>query len=57
LLKESPSLCHEIESRLAEAYDDTLKLVAVQTGIDESIFPDTCPYTFEQLMDNDFWPE
>jgi len=57
LLKESPSLKHAIESRLAEAYDDALKLASVETCLDESAFPATCPYTFDQVMDNDFWPE
>ncbi|HEY7581487.1 MAG TPA: DUF29 family protein [Acetobacteraceae bacterium] len=28
-----------------------------QTGFDRATFPADCPYTFEQAMNPDFWPE
>lgn len=28
-----------------------------ETGLDEAIFPPTCPWVFDQMMDADFWPD
>jgi len=28
-----------------------------ETGMGESVFPSECPWTFDQAMDADFWPE
>ena len=28
-----------------------------ETGLDDSTFPATCPWSFEQIMDDGFWPE
>nr|WP_235200959.1 MULTISPECIES: DUF29 family protein [Photorhabdus] len=26
-------------------------------AVTRSVFPETCPWTFEQIMDENFWPE
>jgi len=28
-----------------------------ETGISKKQLPETCPYTFMQVRNNDFWPE
>jgi hypothetical protein len=30
---------------------------AAETGLPESTFPTTCPWSFGQIMDDGFWPE
>jgi len=57
LLQESPSLKHEIESQLSHAYDKAALIASEQTGIDETEFPHDCPFTLEQCLDNQFFPE
>lgn len=57
LLQDSPSLKYQSELRLTEAYGDALAIVEHDTGWDESHFPATCPFTLEQALDEDYWPE
>ncbi len=56
-LNENPSLKNKKEERLATVYEYARLSAAKETGITESIFPDKCPWTFEQIMDNTFFPE
>jgi hypothetical protein len=57
LLKESPSLKHEIELQFHHAYEKAILFASEETGIDENEFPDHCPFTLEQCLDNRFFPE
>lgn len=56
-LNENPSLKNKKKERLATLYEYAKLSAAKETGITESIFPDKCPWTFEQIMDNTFFPE
>ena len=57
VLKDSPSLKHNIEIIINEAFEDSHLLFEGETGISKATLPETCPYTFEQLSDYDFLPE
>ena len=57
LLKDSPSLKQNLMQMFAEAYEDAVLIAAKETGIDETDFPKTCPYSFNQAISNDFWPD
>lgn len=57
LLAESPSLQHELQKRLAEAYDDAIFKAAKETGFDQTKFPPHCPFSVEQVLDDNFWPD
>jgi hypothetical protein len=57
LLKESPSLKYEISDTLADAYEEAILLTASETGLDETAFPDTCPFNLEQCLSMDFFSE
>ncbi|OQY57727.1 MAG: hypothetical protein B6245_15555 [Desulfobacteraceae bacterium 4572_88] len=57
LLEDSPSLRYEIEDRLAKAYKKALRTAARETGIRKSSFPETCPFSFEETLDDNFFPE
>ena len=59
LLEESPSLVHTLHDpeRLRRAYARAVSEASIETGIDESVFPRECPFTLEQALNPDFWPE
>jgi hypothetical protein len=57
LLKDSPSLKHDINKILNEVYINAKKMFEKETGISKKELPEICPYTFMQIINNDFWPE
>jgi hypothetical protein len=57
LLKESPSLKHEIELQFSHAYKKAILYAAEQTGLEENVFPSECPFTSAQCLDTQFFPE
>lgn len=38
-------------------YQKALKYVIKKTGLNQTIFPHQCPYTIEQLLDEDWFPD
>ncbi|MGJ0533295.1 DUF29 domain-containing protein [Methylocystis sp.] len=56
-LVDNPSLKPVIASVLQKVYPDAVLGAVLETGFPESIFPETCPWTFEEMMAEDFWPE
>ena len=40
-----------------EAYEDAILHAAQETGLEESVFPTTCPFTLEQVLDESFLPD
>ncbi len=57
LLKQSPSLKGKLPAAILDAYPDALKVAVSETGFAKSTFPNSCPYTIEQLLDEDFYPQ
>jgi hypothetical protein len=57
LLRDSPSLRPRLPGVLPDAYDSALRLAAEETGLDETDFPAACPYTPEQALAEDFYPD
>jgi len=39
------------------AYKLSIPVIEKETPIDMKDFPTECPYTFEQIIDNNFYPE
>jgi hypothetical protein len=56
-LVDNPSLRAKILEATEEAYRLAIIGAADETGLDEGIFPPTCPWTFDRLMADDFWPD
>jgi len=56
LLEESPSLRHGIDERIGRAYAKAIRLASGETGLSRSTFPEECPFTIDQLLDEAFWP-
>ncbi len=57
LLQDNPSLRPQTGEALNRAYRKAKLLAAGDTNMDETNFPETCPYSFEQAMEEAFWPE
>jgi Domain of unknown function DUF29 len=56
-LKDNPSL----KSKLPDVFLDAFRLAKIEamkeTGLPKTTFPSESPWSFEEIMDNDFWPE
>ncbi len=57
LLTESPSLRPELASILLDAYEGAVLAAVAETDLDESTFPEVCPFTVEQALAPDYWPD
>jgi len=56
-LSDNPSLKSLIPDAVARAYRDAVLRAADETKLSETVFPASCAWSFEQIMDPDFWPE
>ena len=56
-LKDNPSLKSKLDDILIDAYDVAISKAAKETTLDEKAFPQECPYTFDQIMNDEFYPE
>ena len=43
----------EVESWLDKAYEKAIILAVKDTGLDETAFPETCPYSFDQALNKE----
>ncbi|KJR41413.1 protein of unknown function DUF29 [Candidatus Magnetoovum chiemensis] len=57
LLKDNPSLKYGKEIVIEDALIDAKIQFEKETGIPKRTLPETCPYTWEQINDDDFMPE
>ena len=55
-LQENPSLKPRLADLMESAYEDALYLAEAETGLHKSLFPIDCPWSFELMLDADFWP-
>jgi uncharacterized protein DUF29 len=55
-LTESPSLRGELAQTVERQYGSARKRAARQTKMPLDAFPETCPYSLEQLFDDEFLP-
>ena len=56
LLDESPSLASLPKTELARQYAIARVRAADETGLDEGMFPISCPYHLEDVLDDHFFP-
>lgn len=57
VLNDSPSLVRITAQDLPSIYPRAVKKAVAETGLDAKLFPKTCPYTAEQILNDDFLPE
>jgi hypothetical protein len=56
LLGESPSLRPKVTSELERNYANAVKRAVPETGLRKEDFPAGCPFTVEEILDEDFLP-
>lgn len=56
-LADNPSLRGHIEAAMATAWRRAHRLAVSETGLLRSLFPSACPWSFQQVMAEDFWPD
>ncbi len=56
-LADNPSLKPLLGEVLLSAYRRARRKAAIETGLDPQVFPATCPWTYDQAVDADFWPD
>ena len=48
---------YEIEKKIEKAYEKSKLIAEDETGIDKNNFPASCPFTIEQILKKEFFPE
>lgn len=56
-LEDNPSLNSKLEEAMIKAYRLAIDKAARDTSLPAHTFPSQCPYTFDQMMDDDFYPD
>jgi len=56
LLEESPSLKYELGAKFDKAYQQAILEAVQEMNLPEKTFPVISPYTLEQALDDDFYP-
>lgn len=56
-LKDNPSLKAKLGEAIEYAYANARGEAYAETGLPKTNFPSTCPWSFEQIMNEGFWPE
>jgi hypothetical protein len=57
VLRDNPSLRPTVPRALTDAYEIARVQAAAALDIEEVTVPKTCPWTPEQVLDTDLWPE
>ncbi len=55
-LKDNPSLKAKLPQAIGDAYGWAVAEIAEETRLSESALPAKCPWSFEEMMKGDFWP-
>jgi hypothetical protein len=56
-LQDNPGLKGKLPELIAAAYGYSITGAVRETGLSPVTFPETCPWTYDQFMDFDFWPQ
>jgi hypothetical protein len=56
-LEDNPSLKPYLDEAVNKAYPKAVRFAIKETGLKKSNFPNECPYTTEQLLDYNFYPQ
>ena len=56
-LADNPSLRAKLGEAIASAYGHARIEAENETGLNRSSFPPSCPFSFDDAMNPDFWPE
>lgn len=57
LLRDSPSLTSLVSQMIEDEYPAAKADAVDETGLTEKTFPTDCPFSQEQILDAEYWPE
>jgi len=57
LFEQSPSLKSAVASAVRDVYTDAVESASVETGLAAETFPQNCPFSPEQILEQTFLPE
>ncbi|WP_199332122.1 DUF29 domain-containing protein [Anabaena lutea] len=57
LLRRNPGLKSRLDEAMTETWSEARDLAIAETDLPDEQFPEKCPYTLEQIMNAEFWPE
>lgn len=57
LLKQSPSLRRQVPLMIDDDYPSARRLASMETGLPPETFAETCPWSPQQVLHEDFYPE
>ena len=57
LFEDSPSLRRAVEEGLPKVYRNAIRRAGIETGLPTATFPPQCPFTPDQILNEDFLPE
>lgn len=57
ILEDSPSLRRLVPDMIAQDYQRVRQRTSDETGLPRETFPESCPWTAEEVLDVTFWPE
>lgn len=56
-VKRSPSLRSKLPGLMTEAYRTARRAAALETSLPRDTFPEACPWSLDQVLDEDFFSE
>ena len=56
-LEDNPSLKSQLPEAFERGYRYAVRGATKETGLPKNTFPEPCPWTYEQALNEDFWPE
>jgi hypothetical protein len=56
-LADNPSLKSTLADTIVAGYRNAILSAARETGMERSVFPPACPWSFQQISDPNFYPE
>jgi len=57
LIIDSPSLRRELKPTLVMIYPKAVRDAQRETGLSENVFPEACPFSLDDILDQQFLPE
>ncbi|WP_008313762.1 DUF29 domain-containing protein [Leptolyngbya sp. PCC 6406] len=57
LLRRNPGLKARLEEAMLESWPEGRDLAIAETDLPDGQFPEDCPFTLNQVLSEDFWPD
>jgi len=56
-LQDSPSLKNYLPEIISETYQDAVKIASRETSLEPIIFPTSCEWTLQQVLNEEYWTD